>query len=437
MRFGVIGPIVLVAQIVAAPLPPGGAFAFQLPSPKSTPARAPYLPRLLATTPVQPANEVRALWVVRDALRSVETIDRMIDFAIQSRFHLLFVQVRGRGDAYYRSGIEPVASDLELPIEDFDPLDYLLIRARRAGISVHAWVNVFYVWSDPDRDPPRGHVAREHPEWLLSGPSGERQDTRGVRRWQEDGIEGYYLSPALPAVRAYTASIVADLVSRYPLNGIHLDYIRYPARGYTFGPEARTQFALEWGIDPLETGAGDRGLAEVLGGDVVALIDSVYTAWRVAHVDSTVAAVREAAPGLTLSAAVVADDVRGRSEKGQDWVGWIRRGLVDFVVPMAYAYTPVEIERRVRYYHNAVGRERVLTGLALYDGRHEYLADTLPRIRQEGAIGFSLFSYNVMADYPYAARFIEESVFETLPPDSVDYDGEPGYESDMEGDGAP
>jgi uncharacterized lipoprotein YddW (UPF0748 family) len=417
----VIGLCVLAAQIVATPLPSGGAFAFQPPYRDDSPAAVPYLTRLLATTPIQPANEIRALWVVRDALRSVDTIDRMIDFAVQARFHLLFVQVRGRGEAYYRSSIEPTATDLELPIDDFDPLEYLLIRARRAGISVHAWVNVFYVWSDPDNEPPPGHVVREHPEWLLSSPTGERQDAHNVRRWQRDGIEGYYLSPAVPAVRAYTASVVADLVSRYPLDGVHLDYVRYPGRGFTFGPEVRTHFALAWGVDPLAVGS----LAETLGGDFTALVDSVYTAWRVAQVDSTVAALREAAGGIPVSAAVVADDMRGRVEKGQDWVGWLQSGLVDFVVPMAYADPPAGIERRVRYYNNAVGRERVLVGLALYDGRHEQLAESVSRLREEHAMGFSLFSYNVMADYPYAARFIEESIFETLPPDSLDGGGDP------------
>jgi uncharacterized lipoprotein YddW (UPF0748 family) len=390
---------------ITTPLHPGGAFAFQR-SPAST-----YLTRLARTTPVQPANEVRALWVVRDALRSVAAVDRMIDFAIQTRFHLLFVQVRGRGETYYRSSIEPPARDLELPLDDFDPLEYLLIRARRAGISVHAWVNVFYVWSDPNADPPEGHVVSRHPDWLLSSPDGVRQDARGVRWWQQDGIEGYYLSPARPEVRAYTASVVRELVSRYAVDGVHLDYVRYPGLGYTYGADARTEFALRWGIDPLELGKS----AGLLREDFTSTLDSIYVDARVAGVDSAVAAIRAVTGELPLSAAVVANDVVARAEKAQDWVGWLRRGLVDFVAPMAYADTPQELERRLRYFHRVVGRDRLLIGVGVYDGRDRFLAETVPLIRGAGASGFALFSYNALAENPFSAAFLEEAILSTLP----------------------
>jgi len=427
------GLFIIAIAAIATPLHCGGAFAFRT-IPDDSAAAPPYLVRLLSTTPVQPNNEIRALWVVRDALESADAIDRMIDFAVQARFHLLFVQVRGRGDAYYRSSIDPPASDLELPLDDFDPLEYLLIRAHRAGISVHAWVNVFYVWSDPDRGPPPGHVVALHPDWLLSSPQGVRQDARSVKWWQEDGIEGYYLSPALPEVRRYTASVIRDIVEHYPVDGIHLDYVRYPGRGYTFGAETRTAFALEWGVDPLETGPRQRDeLAATIGEGAVATIDSVYTAWRVGDVDSMVAAVRAEVGTLPVSAAVVPDAVRARVEKGQDWIEWTRRGWVDFVVPMAYTYSPEEIEERTRYFQRVVPRERVLVGLALFDGRDEQLGESVVGVREAGGLGYALFSYNVLADNPYAAAFIEEALFSDLPPsDTGEGAEEPRQEDEIE-----
>lgn len=374
-----------------------------------------YLARLAASTPIQPANEIRALWVVRDALVDVDTVDRMIDFAIQSRFHLLFVQVRGRGDAYYRSSIEPPAPELKAPLTDFDPLQYLLIRAHRAGIAVHAWVNVFYVWSNGGAEPPAGHVVRTHPEWLLSSTDGTRMDARSVKWWQHENVEGYYLSPAQPEARRYIASVVKDLVSHYPLDGVHLDYVRYPSREITVGKAERTRFALRWGFDPVALDTRRDELTEQMGERTVAVMDSIYTAWRAAGVDSTVALIREATGALPLSAAVVPDPQRAYYEKGQDWVEWVQRGLVDFVVPMVYMYTPQEIQHQTQVYDNMIGRDRFLLGLALYNGQDEHLAETLPLIRAEGAAGFSLFSYNVLAAEPFAAQFIEQSVFATLP----------------------
>ena len=72
----------LVTLFSATPLLTGGAFAFQQPA-EGLEDNRPYLPRLLSTTTIEPANEIRALWVVRDALRSVGTVDRMIDLAVQ------------------------------------------------------------------------------------------------------------------------------------------------------------------------------------------------------------------------------------------------------------------------------------------------------------------------------------------------------------------
>ena len=155
----------VVATLLASshwePLPTGGAPAFS--QADSTPVFAPaYLARLLQNTEILPDNEVRALWVVRDALTSPESVSRLVDFAVQTRFHILFVQVRGRGDAYYQSAIDPPSTALKAPLSDFDPLRYLLTLAHREGIEVHAWLNIYYAWSDTKTPPPPTHVAN----WL-------------------------------------------------------------------------------------------------------------------------------------------------------------------------------------------------------------------------------------------------------------------------------
>jgi len=172
---------------------------------------APYLPTLLKTTQVLPNTELRALWVVRDALASPRSVERMIDFAKQARIHLIFLQVRGRGDAFYRSSLVPPGAELEASIDEFDPLARTLVLARQAGISVHAWVNVYYVWSNPDEAPPASHVLSQHPEWALSDGAGTPMIERRVQWWQQEGIEGYYLSPANPAVRQHLLDVVAEV----------------------------------------------------------------------------------------------------------------------------------------------------------------------------------------------------------------------------------
>jgi len=65
----------------------------------------------------------------------------------------LIVQVRGRGDAYHRSGIEPRAE--ALTVDDLDPLGKLVRDARVMGVRIHAWGNVLFVWPHPEGSLPR------------------------------------------------------------------------------------------------------------------------------------------------------------------------------------------------------------------------------------------------------------------------------------------
>ncbi|MCB0376214.1 MAG: hypothetical protein KDD04_09875, partial [Sinomicrobium sp.] len=93
------------------------------------------------------ADKIRGLWIVRHNMNSPETIERFLKFAEAYRFTDLFVQVRGRGDAYYESRFEPTAEGVN---PGFDPLSYLLLRNEQYRFRIHAWVNIFYFWSSPN-----------------------------------------------------------------------------------------------------------------------------------------------------------------------------------------------------------------------------------------------------------------------------------------------
>jgi uncharacterized lipoprotein YddW (UPF0748 family) len=403
------------------PLPTEGAPFFFRDAADSSVLAPPYLARLRERTQILPDNEVRALWVVRDAITTPESITELVDFAVQTRFHLLFVQVRGRGDAYYRSSLEPAATALSAPLEDFDPLEYLVTLAHRSGIEVHAWLNVFYAWSNPGEEPPPDHLVSRHPDWLLTSARGLRMDRVPRSRWKAEHIEGYFLSPGVAALRTHMQAVVRELVGAYALDGIHLDYIRYPNREYSFDPQSRTRFYLSRGVDPVDL-AGNRALLQrMVGAPALSIMDSLYREFRVEQVDSMVMAIRAACPGLALSAAVVADPVAARQEKGQDWARWVHRGWVDFVVPMAYSMPPLEIEHRARVYHRTVGVDRLLIGLGVYGGRDEYLAESVGLLREVGVAGYAIFSYNALAETIDGALLIENAV---LPPDTIDADAE-------------
>ena len=106
---------------------------------------------------------VRALWVVRDHVTSKKNIDEVIKFAVNNNYNHLFVQIRGRGDAYYSSKLVP-RSHL-LVNSNFDPLEYIITKVRGTNIKIHAWLNTYYLWSSPRRPSQDDHILLNHPAW--------------------------------------------------------------------------------------------------------------------------------------------------------------------------------------------------------------------------------------------------------------------------------
>src|SRR5678815_2789298 len=231
--------IVIAATVLASshwePLPTGGAPAFSQTFDSTGAFMAPYLTRLRENTEILPDNEVRALWVVR-----------------------------GGGDAYYQSALAPPSPALKAPLTDFDPLSYLITVAHRSGIEVHAWLNIYYVWSDTKHAPPAGHVAVTHPEWLLSDAKGTRMDHVPASKWKAQGIEGSFISPGVPEYRRHMVDVVHELVRNYQVDGIHLDYIRFPNKTYSYDPVSRSRFLLRYGVDPVELSTNRASMQKML-----------------------------------------------------------------------------------------------------------------------------------------------------------------------------
>src|SRR5690606_16902094 len=87
-------------------------------------------------------EDVRGLWVLRSSLTTPGKIDELVRTAVDGGYNTLLVQVRGRGDAYYQSAVDPRSDDLAGQPASFDPLQRVIERAQASGLKVHAWFNV-------------------------------------------------------------------------------------------------------------------------------------------------------------------------------------------------------------------------------------------------------------------------------------------------------
>jgi len=335
------------------------------------------------------ADEVRGLWVVRTGLVSPAEVDRVVDEAVAGGFNTLLVQVRGRGDAFYRSEIVPRSVLLEHQPADFDPLARILTRAHERHLRVHAWVNILLTghFGQPLPD-----VLRRHPDWAMvpRGAAKLALKASGVERLRlfasaskRGDVEGYYLSPFVPGVGAHLEQVVRELVQRYPVDGVHLDFIRYPSVDFDYSPAALQSFrAAGHGGDLLSAPALDPAAWEEHRRAVLTLL-----AERLSQ------AVRRERPVL-VSAAVVPSDVEAIHQKFQEWPAWVTRGILDAVCPMAYTPDPRLFREQIEQAHEhlVAGRE-LWAGVGAYRLTIEAVVQDIRTARAAGASGVVLFSH--------------------------------------------
>jgi uncharacterized lipoprotein YddW (UPF0748 family) len=358
------------------------------------------------------AAETRAMWVLRASLSSPDSIAALVKSAKDHGFNTLFVQVRGRGDAYYRSGVERIPAELQRQSASFDPLGTVLDASRAAGLRVHAWVNLNLVSSATDLPADREHVVHRHPDWLMV-PRDIAQELAAVpidspayvgklARWtrtQSADVEGLYASPILPASAAYTESIVRDIARRYAVDGVHFDYARYPTERFDYSRAAIREFRAV--IRPTLDDATRRSLDGAETVDLFAYPDALPGAWhqfRVARMTALIARLRGAVkaerPAAIVSVAAAPDLTEALTRRLQDWGAWLDAGLIDALCPMAYTQDPARFAEQIAAARHTAGGRPVWAGIGAYRLSPAQTIDNILTARKLGAAGVILFSYD-------------------------------------------
>jgi len=184
-------------------------------------------------------SEMRGVWVATvsnidfpskpnlpaEALK--REINDMLNFYQNVGINAIFFQARPACDAFYKSKIEPLSQFLVgkqrmAKNDDFDVLEYLIEQAHARNIELHAWLNPYRVSNSKKTSFDNFHIAKKQPNWVV------------------EYAEKLYLDPGIPAVRHYVKEIVADIVSRYNVDGIHFDdyFYPYPERKQEFFDDA-------------------------------------------------------------------------------------------------------------------------------------------------------------------------------------------------------
>jgi uncharacterized lipoprotein YddW (UPF0748 family) len=363
------------------------------------------------------AAETRALWVLRTSLASRDSITSLVRNAREHGFNTLLVQVRGRGDAYFNGGIEPRGTELSRQPASFDPLQTVLAAAHDAGLGVHAWINVNLVSSAVDLPIAAEHVVHRHPEWLMV-PRDLAQEFARVKeespgyvgklaRWTREqpagSIEGLYVSPIGPGAADYVDGIVRDIATRYQVDGVHLDYIRYPSDRFDYSRLAIREFREA--MRPKLALAVRRSIEAREPEDPVAYPDALPDEWkafRTARLTTLMGRLRKTIKAVRADAVVTVatapDLLEARDHRLQDWGAWLQAGLMDAVCPMAYTPEHARFAEQIAAARDVAGGRLVWAGIGAYRLPPAQTIENIETARRLGVGGIVLFSYDSLTD---------------------------------------
>jgi uncharacterized lipoprotein YddW (UPF0748 family) len=357
-------------------------------------------------------NEVRALWVESGAggmlSKSLKEKDirKLISNIKNLNFNTIFWLIKGRKSGH--ASVLYYPSKVGLSHEyayNFDPTPLLISEARKAGISVHAYFSVF---TEGDITRNKETILMKHPDWAVINRQGQT-------------CLSFACASSL-GYREYILNLIDEILTNYPFDGLHLDFIRYPRTPCfcknckinikkRFGINLEPKFSLEFG-EKLEEKTEEGELGARL--DRIGSIIDYYCQ----NVHDTVVEiykkVKKINPVISLSAAVFPNPRTAISQVFCDWLGF--SNYLDFICPMLYYYSPKQFYltiSRIRKILNsstklvpgiaAIGRiHRLANQNKNYHNKpidYEYIAELIKLNRKAGAEGFGIFQYESLMGF--------------------------------------
>ena len=338
------------------------------------------------------AEEIRAAWfrLVYSEEQKIRALVRRLSHA---GFNVLYPETIYWGQTLYPHGEIKVGDKIygedlipQISIgKNIDILKIMIDEAHKSKMAVHVWSHVFF-WGIDDENP----LLKSHPQWRAVDRLGNLTSMQEKVQVSEKGY--CYLCPANPEVHNLILGIYRDLLERYPIDGLQLDYIRYPAithynQGFCYCDYCRKQFKMESGFDPMDISPDNKEAWEK------------WKTWREDQVTSFIKKVRnlidEVKPEVKLSAAVFPDIEEARNKKNQNWPEWTKTELLDYIAFMAYSTDPEQVKK----WSLQKGQEKSLentpyiVGLAPYMGLSlSQILDQMDEVQETPASGYAFFA---------------------------------------------
>ena len=234
----------------------------------------------------------------------IQLLDRLQGMGMNT----VFVQVRPKADAFYKSSINPwsdILTGTQGKDPGYDPMAFMIEETHQRGMEFHAWLNPYRVTTSGTNVNAlaTNHPARLNPDWVIS---------------YNDKL---YYNPALEAVQQHIADTVSEIVTKYDVDGIHFDDYFYPSNY------------------PLPSGEGrDGAVANSRRQDINNMVQKVYR--TIKRIDSTV---QFGISPIGIWKNQGSDPEGSLTNGGEgyysvfaDAKAWVKHGWIDYIVPQLY-----------------------------------------------------------------------------------------------------
>lgn len=337
---------------------------------------------------------------------------KVLDYAQNTGFNAVFLQVRPTADALYPSKIFPwskylTGSQGTSPSGNFDPLAFWITEAHNRGIELHAWINPYRVTKKAAGEPVHNfaslaanHPAKQHPEWVVKHSDGN-----------------LYFDPGIPEVRQLIIDGIMEIISNYEVDGIHFDDYFYPDKTFSDSATYKKykqagQSLDDWRRENVNTLVRNVAKAIKDSGKNIRFGISPFGIWANKSNNS------------------LGSDTNGLESYYSHYADtrkWVKEGMIDYIVPQLYwniGYSVADYSKLVTWWKNVVAGTKV----DLYIGQAAYRAgntspasawygtkeiekqlalnDTIPEIK-----GSIFYNYSSLRDQP-ALTAVIKAIFE-------------------------
>jgi len=276
--------------------------------------------------------------------------------------------------------------------QGWDPLKVWTEEAHKREMKVHVWFQTFYAGNEDISKNPK-HVISAHPDWANVQKRFSSAD-KPMPSISEHG--GYFLDPANPDVQKYLSELVSEITNNYNIDGLNIDYIRYPASlpasfplysesAWGYSAYARNEFCKIYGVDPVN-----------LTPDNPMWQNWVY--YRQNKITLFVSRLKSLTnnKNILISAVIFPKLEETSVMKLQDWGIWGNNKYVDAFTPLIMGTDKLLVQYHICEIRNIVN-DNVLIYTGLFEpftaGSPVDLLNQIKAARESGATGIILFDY--------------------------------------------